>query len=87
MDAENDTDAQQVTGCPVTGKAGCQLDAVSLIDPEISAHPNAFYRALRTEDPVHYDEKLGMWLVSRYKDIVALLRLSLIHISEPTRPY
>ena len=74
MDAENDTDAQQVTGCPVTGKAGCQLDAVSLIDPEISAHPNAFYRALRTEDPVHYDEKLGMWLVSRYKDIVALLR-------------
>ena len=37
MDAENDTDAQQVTGCPVTGKAGCQLDAVSLIDPERSA--------------------------------------------------
>ena len=74
MDAGNDNDAQQANGCPVTGKAGYQLDAVSLIDPAISAHPNAFYRALRTEDPVHYDEKLGMWLVSRYKDIVALLR-------------
>lgn len=74
MDAGNDTDTQQATGCPVTGKAGYQLEAVSLIDPEISARPNAFYRALRTEDPVHYDAKLGMWLVSRYKDIVALLR-------------
>lgn len=74
MGTTTDTDAPESTGCPVTGNADFRLDDVSLIDPQISAHPTAFYRALRTEDPVHYDKKLGMWLVSRYEDIVALLR-------------
>lgn len=69
-----DTDAQKGGGCPVSGNAGMNLEEVSLLDPQISAHPNAFYGALRTGDPVHYDKKLGMWLVSRYEDIVALLR-------------
>ena len=69
-----DTDAQKGGGCPVSGSAGMNLEEVSLLDPQISAHPGAFYGALRTGDPVHYDKKLGMWLVSRYEDIVALLR-------------
>ena len=62
--------ARSTGGCPMVGS----LDKVSLAEPEILARPTAFYRALRTEDPVHYDAKLGMWLVSRYQDIVALLR-------------
>ena len=74
MGTGTDTDASKASGCPVSGEAGFKLDDVSLIDPQISAHPNAFYRALRNQDPVHYDAKLGMWLVSRYKDIVELLR-------------
>ena len=74
MGTGTDTDASKASGCPVSGNADLKLDDVSLIDPQISAHPNAFYRALRNQDPVHYDAKLGMWLVSRYKDIVELLR-------------
>ncbi|MGH8518547.1 MAG: cytochrome P450, partial [Panacagrimonas sp.] len=54
-------------GCPVMGGA-------SLKDPEILARPADFYSALRNEDPVHFDEKVGMWLVSRYDDIVTVLR-------------
>lgn len=74
MGTGTDTDASKASGCPMSGNTGFELDDVSLIDPQISAHPNAFYRALRNQDPVHYDAKLGMWLVSRYKDIVELLR-------------
>ena len=54
-------------GCPVMGGA-------SLKDPEILARPTDFYSALRKEDPVHFDEKVGMWLVARYDDIVTVLR-------------
>jgi len=61
------------TGCPVS-MANMTLAEMSLTNPLIQAHPKEFYTRLRTEDPVHYDEKLGMWLVSRYDDIVALLR-------------
>lgn len=65
------TQAEGASGCPVTGKG---LIGASLTDPKIQARPQAFYQALRTEDPVHFDEKLGMWLVSRYDDIVTVLR-------------
>jgi cytochrome P450 len=64
---------QDAGGCPVTGHKSGLLGA-SLTDPKIQAHPQDFYQALRTEDPVHFDEKLGMWLVSRYDDIVTVLR-------------
>lgn len=50
------------------------LSDMTLTDPIIQAHPQTFYTKLRNESPVHYDEKLGMWLVSRYEDIVTLLR-------------
>lgn len=66
-------DNSQVSGCPFSF-SGMTLNDMSLTDPAIQAHPNAFYSKLRKEDPVHYDEKLGMWLVSRYDDIVTLLR-------------
>jgi cytochrome P450 len=59
--------------CPV-GRHKISLTEASLTEPAILAHPDNFYWTMRTEDPVHYDEKLGMWLVSRYEDIIALLR-------------
>ena len=58
------------SGCPVAGS----LANASFADPQVRAQPNAFYETLRREAPVHYDEKLKMWLVSRYEDIVTLLR-------------
>jgi len=63
----------QAAGCPM-GHGKINLAEVSLKDPQILARPEEFFRAMRTEDPVHYDEKLGMWLVSRYDDIVEVLR-------------
>ncbi|HET8711545.1 MAG TPA: cytochrome P450 [Spongiibacteraceae bacterium] len=62
-----------VAECPV-GRHKVALHGASLTEPKILAQPNDFYWTLRNEDPVHYDEKLGMWLVSRYEDIVTLLR-------------
>ena len=59
--------------CPVTGK-GAILEQGSLIDPEISAHPKAYYDAMRADDPIHYDEKLHMYLVSRFEDIQTIQR-------------
>jgi cytochrome P450 len=45
------------------------LQTGSMTDPVISARPRAFYAAMRRGDPVHWDEKLGMYLISRYEDI------------------
>ena len=60
-------------GCPVGG-ANSPLGGASLSDSAIVAHPNDFYRAMRTEDPVYYDEKIGMYLVSRHEDVVTVLK-------------
>lgn len=46
----------------------------SLSDPDILAHPLAFYEAMRSQSPVHYDAKLGKYLVSRFDDIWTVLR-------------
>jgi cytochrome P450 len=62
-------------GCPVmAGGPVTGLLQSSLTDPLVVAKPNAFYQALRSDDPVHFDEKLGMWLVSRYEDLQTVLR-------------
>ncbi len=44
----------------------------SLTDRGIQAHPRDFFRAMRHGDPIHYDEKLGSWLVTRHEDIWAV---------------
>ena len=54
--------------CPVA------LGDLTMTDPKILAYPTEFYRTLRREDPVHYDPKLGMYLVSRYEDLHSVLR-------------
>lgn len=36
---------------------------------EIRANPYPFYEKLRNEDPVHWDEELGLWVLTRYADI------------------
>ncbi|WP_428310114.1 cytochrome P450 [Hydrocarboniphaga sp.] len=66
-------ESTQAGQCPA-GFGKTALADMSLSNPAIGAQPTAFYQAMRTEDPVHYDDKLGMWLVSRYDDIVTVLR-------------
>ncbi len=50
------------------------IERATLADPQIRAHPNDFYRAIRAQDPVHYDPQLNMYLVSRYEDLLTVLR-------------
>jgi cytochrome P450 len=68
------TEAAGQARCPVHSDTGIDLAQATLTDPNILARPNAFYQALRSQDPVHFDEKLGMYLVSRYEDLQAVLR-------------
>jgi cytochrome P450 len=55
-------------------EATVSLRNYDFTDPATLAKPNAFYRAMRRKDPVHFVEKLGMYLVSRHEDLDAALR-------------
>jgi cytochrome P450 len=59
--------------CPIEHSA-FSFKASTFTDPAIQRRPNEFYRALRKESPVHFDETLGMYLVSRYEDLDAVFR-------------
>jgi len=45
-----------------------------LLDPEVLANPYPLYRRLQAEDPVHWDPFLHVWVVTRYADVVRVLR-------------
>ncbi|HKT45999.1 MAG TPA: cytochrome P450 [Candidatus Acidoferrales bacterium] len=45
-----------------------------LLDPEVLADPYPLFAALRTQDPVHWDPFLHAWVVTRYADVVTVLR-------------
>ena len=51
------------------------LDPFSLLNlqrEEIRANPYPFYQQLREQDPIHWDEELGFWVLTRYTDIDSL---------------
>jgi cytochrome P450 len=66
------TESAPASGCPVTD-AGSALQGKTLADPLVQAYPTDYYRAMRSEDPVHFDERLGLYLVSRYEDVKSVL--------------
>lgn len=41
----------------------------SLIDPDFVAHPFPRLAELRAHDPVHWDDALGTWFITRYDDV------------------
>src|SRR5207244_6072783 len=41
----------------------------AFLSPEVAADPPAFYRRLRAESPVHWDEGLRGYLLSRHADV------------------
>jgi len=49
------------------------VDDYFLLDPNVLECPYPYYEALRTEAPVHQSQ-LGFWLVSRYDDVMAVVR-------------
>ncbi|HEX6271357.1 MAG TPA: cytochrome P450 [Anaerolineales bacterium] len=48
------------------------LSLSNLMHPEVRADPYPFYAELRSRDPVHWDESLGFWVITRYADIAAV---------------
>jgi cytochrome P450 len=50
------------------------LSLFHLLDPAVLANPYPLYDRLRTEDPVHWDPYLHVWLVTRYADAVTVLQ-------------
>ena len=51
-----------------------QLSLFRLYDPEVLANPYPFYHLLQREDPVHWDPFLHAWVVTRYEDVIMVLR-------------
>ncbi len=45
-----------------------------LISPNIYSDPYPIYHQLREEDPVHWSDAWGCWVLTRYADVVAVLR-------------
>ena len=50
------------------------LSTFTLSDPEVVRDPYPYYERLRAEDPVHFDEGIQTWLVTRHEDIVMAAR-------------
>jgi cytochrome P450 len=51
------------------------MDALSLTclqDAEVRTNPYPFYGQLREQDPIHWDEEMGFWTLTRYDDIASL---------------
>src|SRR6202790_5822728 len=61
-------------GSPVTPKTDKALSLYHLLDPEVLANPYPLYHRLRNEDPVHWDPYLHAWIVTRYADVIRVLR-------------
>jgi cytochrome P450 len=45
-----------------------------LMTPEVIADPHAYYHELRRVDPVHWNDMWGGWVLTRYDDVVEVLR-------------
>ena len=45
-----------------------------LFAPEVIANPYPYFEMLREEDPVHWNEKYGVWILTRYDDVVWVTR-------------
>lgn len=50
------------------------LSLAAMLDPEVLASPYPLYHRLRTESPVHWDPLLRVWVVTRYEDVIRVLR-------------
>ncbi|MGA2396494.1 MAG: cytochrome P450 [Steroidobacteraceae bacterium] len=50
------------------------LSSYTFRDPQVMQNPYPYYERLRTEDPVHFDEGIQTWLVTRHDDILAVAR-------------
>jgi cytochrome P450 len=50
------------------------LSSYTFADPKVMQDPYPYYERLRAEDPVHFDEGIQTWLVTRHDDILTVAR-------------
>ncbi len=50
------------------------FDTADRLDPDIIANPYPSYDRLRSEDPVHWNDGLQAWSLTRYTDVLEALR-------------
>lgn len=48
------------------------LSLSNLLRGEVRANPYPFYAQLRSQDPIHWDEEMGFWVLTCYADIDSL---------------
>ncbi len=61
-------------GCPAHADTFQLKGDESRLDPLIRNNPFPFYRALREQQPVYYDAQMDVYQVTRYEDVLAVLR-------------
>jgi pimeloyl-[acyl-carrier protein] synthase len=54
--------------------ADFRLSLCQLLDPDLLADPHPLYHRIRSNDPVRWDIFLRAWVVTRYDDVVWVLR-------------
>jgi pimeloyl-[acyl-carrier protein] synthase len=62
------------TAATKPSRTDAELSLFRLLDPEVLADPYPLFHRLRREDPVHWDPFLHSWVVTRYWDVVRVLR-------------
>jgi hypothetical protein len=60
--------------------------------PEAIADPHRYYARLREQDPVHWNDRYQLWVVTRYDDVVWMIRhhelfSSAVIRTDPRPPY
>lgn len=56
------------------GNFDSTLSLYHLLDPSVLADPYSLYARLRSEDPVHWDPFLHAWVITRYDDVMRVLK-------------
>jgi cytochrome P450 len=46
----------------------------NLMAAEVIHDPHTYYHTLRDDDPVHWNDRWGGWVITRYEDVVKVLR-------------
>jgi cytochrome P450 len=58
------------------------LSSFTFADPQVMQNPYPYYERLRAEDPVHFDEGIRTWLVTRHDDILTVARNTEVYSDE-----
>ncbi len=73
MAASTSSLLQSLPGGTPRGQVDQTLSFYHLLEPEVLANPYPLYQRLRSEDPVHWDQFLHAWVVTRYSDVMQVL--------------